>query len=242
VAVLQESLTMYIEKKNTELPNETTIWRYMDFMKFVDMLDSAALYFTNAAEFEDVYDCSVIPFWENDGLKIDQRCLKKIELIKQSTFVNCWRIDKDVSDISWRSYLKSDTGVAIKSSIKDLTESFFTPESQNFDVRISKVCYGHENVKRRNTEKEVFNVTDAQIVKAKKKCFAHENEVRAFMTFNEEKKEKGILVKVDLNRLINAVYVSSRSPDWIYSLVKRVSEKYGLKSEVIPSSKYKLTP
>ena len=76
----------------------------------------------------------------------------------------------------------------------------------------------------------------------KRKSFEHERELRALIQ-DLPKTDKGIQtglpnqelcceVSIDLNELIEAVYVSPESPKWFLELVKNVTQKYDFNFEV----------
>lgn len=77
----------------------------------------------------------------------------------------------------------------------------------------------------------------------KRQSFAHEREIRAIINAKDERittalkrDENGINVSLDLNNLIEHIYVSPDSPDWFHELVKDVTVKYGIGKEVLKSS------
>jgi hypothetical protein len=85
----------------------------------------------------------------------------------------------------------------------------------------------------------------------KRKSFEHEKEVRSIWYAPMEDKqgktlpppaETGVRVKVDLNLLIRAVYVSPTSADWFRDLTKSVCRSFGLRKQVRQSSLASDTP
>jgi hypothetical protein len=77
----------------------------------------------------------------------------------------------------------------------------------------------------------------------KRQSFQHEREIRAIIfakdnriTCDLKKDNNGLCINLDLNCLIDRIYVSPDSPDWFYELVKDVSTKYGIKKKVSKSS------
>ena len=93
----------------------------------------------------------------------------------------------------------------------------------------------------------------------KRKSFEHENEVRLIWwlksldNFRLVKAEEGVpkrgifaspgrLVKVDLPRLVQQVYVSPISQGWFRDVVESVTRKYGLDCPVIQSDLYRDPP
>jgi hypothetical protein len=75
----------------------------------------------------------------------------------------------------------------------------------------------------------------------KRKSFQHEQEVRIFVL---ESEKLGLStterVKIDINTLIENVYVNPKAPSWVYETIKSVSKKYGLKANVIHSKLYSI--
>ena len=73
--------------------------------------------------------------------------------------------------------------------------------------------------------------SDAEPIWYKRTAFKHENEVRAI--FHEVGTcLEGMPVKMDLNIIIERVYISPSAPSWFAILVKRVMNKYGLNKPV----------
>lgn len=74
----------------------------------------------------------------------------------------------------------------------------------------------------------------------KRKSFSYEQEIRALVqTLDDvpiEKREKdypngiypyGIGIKIDINLLIENIYISPYAPSWFYDLIKSITLKYG---------------
>lgn len=64
--------------------------------------------------------------------------------------------------------------------------------------------------------------------------FEPEREIRAIINKAHEKHKSGvgILAKVDLNELIENVYISPISDDWFKELIENVLRKYNIKFDV----------
>ena len=119
------------------------IWRYMDFTKFVSMLDTKSLYFTRIDLLEDKFEGSVpksfyssmssekiemlkafypksyksrIKKSEKTALKKSKKNLEINLARRKWTFVNCWHVNEDESAAMWKLYLKSNEGVAIQTA------------------------------------------------------------------------------------------------------------------------------
>src|SRR5216684_1015225 len=97
---------MYNAGPSFDVPEEhTTIWRYMDFTKFVSLLDKKALYFTRSDKFDDKFE-GAIPkptieareaYVLGSGTPLTEEILKVMSQgsrdVRKWIFVNCWHIN-----------------------------------------------------------------------------------------------------------------------------------------------------
>jgi hypothetical protein len=76
--------------------------------------------------------------------------------------------------------------------------------------------------------------------------YQHESEVRAIVLREfkkrETKRQLGVRLSVDIERLIAEVMVGPREKTWVVRLVERVTKRYGLLQRVIPSNRLKPRP
>lgn len=158
-----------------------------------------------------------------------------VELLRRYTVANCWHINDYESAAMWRLYLKSNEGIAIRSTTERLRGCFLEP----FGIRIGKIVY----VDHRK-DKIPFSDTYAPFFQ-KRKSYQHECELRAIirgypraetltkglpdaLEESDGLGEAGIPVKVYLPTLIERVYVAPTSPAWFKSLVEVILKDYDL--------------
>ncbi len=253
------------DQKLWQPDDESHLWRYMDFTKFVSMLDTKTLFFPRLDKLEDKYEGtlskptlalverSLEDQPEEQKVKWSQT-LEIYKSFKAHMFVNCWHINDHESAAMWELYLKSGEGVAIKTTFKRIKESL---SSCPYSVDASKVRYV-------NYETELIPVGgDASIyypVVHKRKSYQHENEIRLFcwgynMSIEDQKAagldlagpihpclisqlpdRPGIGLDVNLDVLIEEVYVAPSCPGWFLSLVTSVLTKYEVKRPVRKSN------
>ena len=224
---------------------ESTIWRYIDFSKFLDMLDSGYLFFTRLSELKklDPYEGSLVPFLPNyKNGESSEMVRESNESISNNYFVSCWYLNDVESAALWKLCPKSDESIAIKSKVERLENSI---EHSGVDIILTAVEYGHEEV--RNKYKDKSNgISGDDIVFTKRRCFEHEKELRLTiyndgspLPFSPDK--KGLLLKVNLEEMISEIIISPEAPFWIVDLVKRVTKKYGLSFEIRQSTINRLT-
>jgi hypothetical protein len=70
----------------------------------------------------------------------------------------------------------------------------------------------------------------------KSMSFSHEHEIRMVLGLRGEQKERRHLrLHVDLDDLIERIYVSPARPSWLAKVVKQAAQTYGVKKDVIRS-------
>lgn len=223
----------YIEIPENE---NATIWRYMDFTKFVSLLHTRALFFSRTDKLGDPFEGSCARKSVKKRAKIfDSRYAGDFfKLLREFTAVSCWYLSIYESAAMWKLHLKSDEGIAIKSSYRRLRDCL---EASGCKAIISKVRYI-------DYEKEKMPIDFLSPFFHKRKSFRHERELRACIQrlpkkgFSERSKrpfENGVYVPVDIGRLINGIYLAPQTPKWLVELVQSVTKKYGLDKEIFPS-------
>ena len=241
--------------------NETVkVWRYMDFTKFIHLLESRSLYFSRADKFEDPFEgcfpkeeilaveemvdsletnCSENSrkFYMETFCDVSQRRKKHI-------FINCWHLNNHESAAMWKLYLKSNEGIAIQSTYEKLKNSFIS----NDRIYLGQVKYI-------DYQTEYFDRStcpSANLLRPfiyKRKSFEHEKEVRAVIekldgyTVNENNDEQthivsGIHTSINLDVLIEKIYVSPNAEPWFLEIVKSIVGRYDKDYSIIQSDLY----
>jgi hypothetical protein len=236
--------------------DDTVLWRYSDFAKFMDLIERRKLWFSQADKFEDPLegtftDGELVYFrslqssaspelrgWTNAPSRIPQ-------MIRATTFVNCWREGKFESMAMWDIYGKGSGIVAIKSTVGLLKEAFAT---YKWNVYVSRVKYIDWNTGG-------WDSNALTLCSRKDISYSHELEVRAIIAGLLPQPQGGpSLVKlgpdmtqipmgqeveVDPARLITEVIVGPREQTRIYNLVQVIMKRYGLPQSVRASDRLK---
>lgn len=223
--------------------DESVVWRYMDFSKFVDLLDSSCLFFPRLTVLRklDPYEGSFIPFGSHDKKDDkEKRLLKGLDkILPRQTFVNCWYLSDVESAALWKLFPKSDEGIAVMSNIERLRKSVESKSGQH-TIYMGSVTYGHERIIERKTEiPKSYNGDDA--VFTKRACFEHERELRLVIYANDIKtpilhNQNGLKLLIDLESLISELIISPEAPYWIKDLAGRVTKKYGFSFKITQST------
>jgi hypothetical protein len=231
------------------------IWRYMDFIKFVSILDRRSLYFTEFRRFEDPIEGN----FPNSNRKETIEKLEKdfegnqamLDYIHKENpidyaqkglhglgnfYINCWHENEYESAAMWKFYSDQERGIAIQSTFNSFKNCFYKYERDVIIGEVEYLDYDEDSIPLGN---EII-IYEPFIYK--RKSFVYENEIRAIVYISKKEKSEnteGIYVPVSLNRLIEKIYVSPKSPEWFLDLVKSITKKYRLKKEVIQSNLYK---
>lgn len=198
-------------------------------------------------KFEDMPD----DWKESSGIKdekifeaivdVNKRSRELVKYHRSVTFVNSWHIKEHESAAMWKIYLSSNEGIAIQSTYQRLIESLAS--YNDFEIHVGRIKYI-------DYEKEAIpmgNLLSPFVYK--RKSFEHEDELRALIWTpqhgkndvvnpqnNKYKDVLGLYVPVDLEQLVEKIYVAPNAPTWILELIKTVTEKFGLNKEVVQSN------
>lgn len=182
-----------------KLPHNTAIWHYRNFSEFVAILQNRALWFTRVDKLHDPWEGrSMMPDKPPEVADHEEKGLRQM-------CVSCWTIDEDDSDLMWMTYAPQ-SGVAIKSTAGRLRVSLL----KTF-IHLMEVPYGPLNTH------DPFR---------KRSRFKREREYRVVDIRRCE--SDGVLWNVDLEKLIDEIWVSPYAPRWFGDVVKNLLNQYGL--------------
>ena len=221
------------------LADDVLLWKYMSFSKFVNLL-SGNLYFNRIDSFEDVFE-GHFPDRIKKGLENSQyRNILVVEPLAQHIlYVSCFHASDCETAFMWHQYSNQD-GLAIQTTGKRLKEAFKITEE---NIYLSKVKY-------LDYATEFFEVNGLfSLAIHKRKSFEFEKEVRCIcMKMPEGLKEKqspldietptGIKIPINLDVLIDKIYLSPYAPSYLEENVKMIMDKWELHKDVINSDLY----
>lgn len=208
-----------------ELPDDLIIWKYMDLPKFLDLLENEHLYFCKVRILTDLYECSFPEL---------QKRTKAINDIKDLVFVNCWSISNQEDFALWKVYSNNNEyGVAIRTTVGKLKSCLQHSEPYSIPtIRFNKVVYS-DNLKDKSLK---------SVVCTKKPFYSYEKELRLWLSAIEKTDiiSNGLTVNLDINKMIEGIYISPFMPEWFHlnfiSIVAKYKRKTFLHSKIIPSS------
>lgn len=160
------------------------------------------------------------------------------KLQREVTFVNSWHCQEHESAAMWSLYLKTQEGIAIQSSYERLIESL--SQYSDFGVYIGMVNYIDYELDAISLSHGLYPFIH------KRKSFEHEKELRALIwtiehgknasgANNKFKDVDGLNVPVNLNALIERVFVAPTAPVWVRELIESIVKRFGLSASVVQS-------
>lgn len=245
---------MYTEHPEFEPPEneEIKVWRYMDFTKFVSLIDTQCLYFARADKFDDPFEGSLprknvharllslasldMSQGEVNALLDSQNQLMDITRhYKKFVAINCWHANGHESAAMWKLYLKSNEGIAIQSTYKRLRDSIID-DRQVYLGKVKYIDYENDVIRSYNMLAPYMH---------KRKSFEHEREIRAVAGIpwattdikitEQEPVDYGIQIRIDIESLIEKIYIAPSTPKWFADLVGSVTTLYNCTFKVVQS-------
>lgn len=213
--------------------DKDTVWRYMSFEKFANILATESLFFSRADKYDDKFEGyvpeSIIVSYESADIRIDPNSFRPYVMC------NCWHHGNKESMAMWDKYHLRDSGIAIKTKMVNLKNSL--PDKPN--VFIGKIDY----IEDYNQIEIPKNPSLASLVYSpyfyKRKPFEYEQEVRVIIDvepfLHDDPYEYSKPIKIDVKTLIdkdNEVIVSPHADKWITDTLELIVERYGFQFSV----------
>ncbi|MGN7808211.1 MULTISPECIES: hypothetical protein [Flavobacterium] len=222
---------MYLNNPNIKLPDDpdTIVWKYLDLSKFLDLLLSKKLFMSRSDKFEDQYEgtFSEPTYEEIKKLAVDNpEFLNYYKTHREKVAISSWHINEYESFAMWQIFTKNNEGLAIQSTIGRLQKAV-RPEN-NFDQYIGEVNYI-------DYKKEYIPFDDLFFpFLFKRKSFQYEREVRILTdtSKSEIKLNDGLKINVDINQLIEKIYIHPKSENWYKKLVIELVERLDFGFEI----------
>lgn len=222
---------MYVDNPNIKLPEnpETIVWKYLDLSKFLDLLLSQKMFMSRSDKFEDQYEGTFSEPTFEEIKKIaanNPRFLDYYKQHREKVVISSWHINEYESFAMWQIFTKNNEGLAIQSTVGKLKKALI-PE-RNFEQFIGEVNYI-------DYKKEYIPFDDAFFpFLFKRKSFQYEREVRIItdVSTTSHSINDGLKIHIDINSLIEKVYIHPKSENWYKKLVIELVSKLGFDFEI----------
>jgi hypothetical protein len=233
-----------------EPPRDATLWRYMDFARFVALLERKALFFSSIGAFPDRFEASLTESLRAQIEAHAQHLLENYRNWPRLLFANCWNEETHESVALWNMYSSASGGVAIKSSLASILEapepdeSGLNPPDELYAGRVRYVDYRTTTIPQGNVMWPILH---------KRLAYQFEHEVRLALwpqrllavgvANNPDDAVAGAVplapsgydVGIDPNALIEAVVVAPEASEWLLELVESAARRYGVTVPVVRS-------
>ncbi|WP_342723746.1 hypothetical protein AAFG07_32215 [Bradyrhizobium sp. B097] len=233
------------------LNRSAILWRYMGLDKLVWALDNRALFFCRSDKFEDpsegfftranalAEDHFVSYQMRNGGFGAPERTsaeslrqgyrmmLSVAQQDRTNTFVSCWHMNENESDAMWNRYAPTPDSISVQTSFAKLQQ--LLPD-QCYLGGINYIDFDTELI-------DLTNSLNAIVHKERK--YAGEREIRAVVWGRAAAGnfpaigENGIAVPVDLNALVEKVYLHPLANPSCRQRVANLLDRYGLISKEV---------
>lgn len=221
---------MFLKNKHITLPPEDTIvWKYLDLSKFLDLLLCRQLFMSRSDKFEDQYEgtFSEPTFEEIKTISGNNpEFLDKYKQHRKNVVISSWHINEYESYAMWQIFTKNNEGLAIQSTIGRLQQAL-GPENR-YEQHIGEVKYIDYKKEKIPFDNNFFPFL------FKRKSFQYEREVRIIsdLTPHSLNINEGVKANVDINRLIEKVYIHPKSENWYKNLVIQLMAQLGFQFEI----------
>lgn len=207
---MQVNSTIVVAKTSPlPIPREphAAVWRYLNFAKFMWLLETGALFLPYTELFPDALE----------GGK-QQSSTEAGRARRQRAAVSSWHASEHESEAMWRIYSPPHEALALRSTYERLRTGL--PDY----VRIHLVQYADSPPASDDPLLPFF---------FKRRAYEHEKELRAVLGrppagSNAVEEESGWQLPVKTDDVIERVYVSPFAQQWFYDLVQGVIRRYGL--------------
>ncbi len=222
---------MYVNNPNIKLPEDpnTVVWKYLDLSKFLDLLLSRKLFMSRSDKFEDQYEGTFSEPTFEEIKKLSENNPEFLAYYKshrEKVVVSSWHINEYESFAMWQIFTQNSEGLAIQSTIGRLQKAL--EAEKDFKQYIGEVNYI-------DYKKEYIPFDDMFFpFLFKRKSFQYEGEVRIIADLSDQdiKINDGLKIDVDINQMIEKIYIHPKSENWYKKLVIELVSKLGFDFEI----------
>ena len=155
------------------LPEDTVVWRYMDFVKLVGLLERRCLWFARADLLDDPCEGRLtdpeLKHLRAQEPVVYESSTRSFERGRTQNFVNCWQAGTCESTAMWELYSAGPGSVAIRSTVRGLKEAVANAGQTIYIGEVQYVDWGRDATWPNNV---------IGICVRKDQSYRHESEVR----------------------------------------------------------------
>lgn len=227
----------------------SSLWRYMDIWKFESMLRESGIFLARSDLVNDPREASLsfanlryraqVYRRERKMARRYASYVRELPTIKRWTYISCWRVDENENERSWTEYADSVQAIAIKTTYRKLLErtaTIFCAGVEYIDYSDTWVIETDPTYpftyKARDYEWErEFRIVIQQFPKARLSF-----DDALYFDCTTENSNCGLMLRVDLPRLIDKIVVGPNSSKEFYRTVQFLAANHGLAGRVARSA------
>lgn len=217
---------MYVCDEQIKLPKDpdTIVWKYLDLSKFVDLLLTRQLFMSRSDKFEDQHEgtFSEPTFKEIKKLSEDNPdFLKTYKRQREKVVISSWHLSEFESFAMWQIFTQKQEGLAIQSTVGRLQKAMAAEKA--FSQYIGEVHYI-------DYKREYIPFDNAFFpFLFKRQSFQYEREVRIITDVTDQHItiDNGLKIDVDLEAMIERVFIHPKSENWYKNLVIELVKRLG---------------
>lgn len=221
----------------------------MDLWKFINLLDVQALWFSRLdvlqkkERFEGIISSKTIENDLNFLMKkypdAEKRIIEDIKTNDQWSkclLVNCWGKGEDEDIYKWKNYLECHVGgIAIQTTYEKFKKCFSENKYNVYSANVNYIDF--------EKEPQPTEIPPFRTVLYKNKSFIWEQELRVVVTIGNAYQgeqfgvinnitENGIYIKVNLDELIDNIYLSPKTTSSFIKTIKNLLTNYKIYKEI----------
>jgi hypothetical protein len=225
----------------------TAIWRYMSLAKLLSLVESGSLFFCYADRLGDPFEGALPKETQRASRQYAEaymapgtweRMAKGHNHLRKVTAISCWHMGEHESAAMWQLYAPTGEGVAVRSTVGRLAGSLpQTPTPHRTGItdisigRVKYLDYDRERIPEGNFYWPFVH---------KRRSYEHERELRALTITPAGEPEHcapssgpgGIAIPINVEQLIDRVFVAPSAPAWFEELIRAILGKLGLRVQV----------
>lgn len=214
--------------------SNSKVWKYLDLGKLIFMLSKKQLYLTRIDLLGDGFEGTLTKAFmealeafakERNDKFIVNSVRQTAQLGRNSSYVNCWRMDEHESEAMWKLYCPNNQGVVLQTTYNKLVNS-----SSDKDLHIGMVTYiDYETGFFQAAENLFYSILH------KRKAFEHEKEIRIVTTQHYMENKPLLPGKVfswDISNCIENIYVNPYSESWYHDVITETLQAFNCKIKV----------
>jgi hypothetical protein len=223
--------------------DSAALWRYMDFPRFIALLERRALFFSSIRCLADRFEGALTPGLLAAVEGLGEAQVRSRRLWNYASYINCWNESEHESVALWSMYASPAGGVAIRSSMASILDALapdtsgLTPPDALYVGSVRYLDYGSADIPDGNAFSPIVHKRlayefehEVRLVAWPQRLISAAQAVRMpdWWEALEPIAPSGYDIAVNPDRLIEAVVLAPEAPEWLVALVTVVSARYGL--------------